>query len=379
MNRNILSHYTLLCPGPVNVSSRVADAYSRSALSHREINFTRLLREVQRDILSVAGVNKSDDYSALIITGSGTAANEAVLASAVAPDKSVIALSNGEFGERLTEISQIYNRTIIVRSEWGEELDLVRLEEHLATGDSGLVSMVHHETSTGLLNPVQEVGRLCKQYGVSLLVDGVSSFSADVISVEEEDVTFLTTSSGKAIGSYPGLSFVIGKNKNFTLIADYPVRNHYLNLNRYYNFSKQCGQTPNTPAISLFASLHAALQDILTEGLELRYQRLSGLAAYMRRQLADRNLYFQGVQPQSVVLTNVLLPEAMSFVELQNYLRQLGFVIYDAKGPLRGRYFQVSTIGNISVADIDRFLIAFNSCMSEKQLSQPTPLSINVS
>jgi 2-aminoethylphosphonate-pyruvate transaminase len=319
------------------------------------------MSQVQRDLLFIAGVHTVEAYSALIITGSGTAANEAVLTSGVPPDALVIVLSNGEFGERLAELSRIYNPTEVISSEWGEDLDLVQLERLLANTPQALIAMVHHETSTGLLNPIGQVGSLCKRYGAKLFVDAVSSFAADPISLENSGITFLSTSSGKAIASYPGLSFVLGKNKDFAKLGDYPVKNHYLNLYRYFQASTKDRQTPNTPAVSLIATLHESLQEICSEGLSQRYRRLCDLASYMRAALAARDLYKPVAKTQSVILTNAFMPDKMTFADLQLRLKEKGFVIYDAKGPLRGRFFQVSIIGDITIADIDRFFVAFDS------------------
>lgn len=360
MNKCALPRYTLLCPGPVNVLDRVALAYSRCALSHRDDSFSILLSQVERDLLFIAGVRTTEAYSALIITGSGTAANEAVLSSAVPPDTSVIVLSNGEFGERLAGISATYNRTQVIGSEWGEDLELRQLEQLLAKSRRAFVAMVHHETSTGLLNPIEHVGGLCKRYGAQLFVDAVSSFAADPIALQDSGITFLATSSGKALASYPGLSLVLGRNEDFARLSAYPVKNHYLNLSRYFQASRENRQTPNTPAVSLIATLHESLQDICREGLGQRYRRLSELASYMRAELAARNLYTPLAKPQSVILTNALLPEKMCFTDLQLSLKEKGFVIYDAKGPLRGRFFQVSIIGAITIADINRFFVAFD-------------------
>lgn len=361
VNSFAMPRYTLLCPGPVNVGTRVAEAYSRCALSHREDSFSTLLCEVQRDLLFIAGVRNTEAYSALVITGSGTAANEAVLTSAVPPDAVVVVLSNGEFGERLAGISKTYNSTEVISSEWGEELDLVQLEKRLADNSRVLVAMVHHETSTGLLNPIEQVGRLCKRYGVQLFVDAVSSFAADPILMEESGITFLSTSSGKAIASYPGLSIVLGRNEDLSRIGEYPVKNHYLNLYRYFQALTEDRQTPNTPAVSLVVTLHESLREICSEGFNQRYLRLCELASYMRSQLAARGLYKPVEKPQSVILTNAYLPQKMTFADLQQGLKKKGFVIYDAKGPLKGRFFQVSIIGDITITDIDRFFLAFDS------------------
>jgi 2-aminoethylphosphonate-pyruvate transaminase len=355
-----LPRYTLLCPGPVNVGRRVAEVACQCALSHREESFCTLLRTVQQDLLHIAGIDPATPATALVLTGSGTAANEAVLASAVAPETTVVVLTNGAFGEQLAAIAATYNRTVVLDSGWGEKLDLTRLARLLAENPRVMVAMVHHETSTGLLNPVAEVANLCRRHRAQLFVDAVSSFAADPISLADGGITFLTTSSGMAIASFPGLSFVLGRTADFARLGDYPVRNHYLNLSRHFQAATEDGQTPDTPAVSLITTLKVSLAEIRREGFDRRYRRLCGLAMHMRQQLAARGLYQAAARAQSVVLTNARLPRGLLFPELQRQMKEQGFVIYDAKGPLRGKFFQVSTIGDITRTDIDRFFAALD-------------------
>jgi len=146
LNTFPLPRYTLLCPGPVNIPAEAAKAYSDCAISHREESFSTLLQTVQNDMLHIAGISSVSEYAALLITGSGTAANESVLASGTAAETTVIVLSNGEFGQRLAKISAVYNHTIEIKSNWGEELDLELLRNVLSsTALPVLVAMVHHE------------------------------------------------------------------------------------------------------------------------------------------------------------------------------------------------------------------------------------------
>lgn len=366
MNPILPPHFTLLCPGPVNVDSCVSEAYSRCALSHREEEFSRLLQEVQQGLLSIAGLNEADGGLALVITGSGTAANEAVLASTVTADMTVIVPSNGEFGERLADISNIYNRTIQLRHEWGEDIDLQKLSALLDNHPRALVAMVHHETSTGLLNPITETGQLCEKHGAVFFVDAVSSFSADPVNIEQSRITYLSTSSGKALACYPGLSVVIAREKDLRECEHIHPRNHYLNLYRYYRANSICRQTPNTPATPLIASLAQSLSQIFKEGIENRHRRLESMADYLRQEFAARGLYQSPGKPQSVVLTNFALPAGFTFPHLQHRLIEHGFVIYSAKGPLQDRYFQVGTIGDITIEDLNRFFLKFDQIVLEK-------------
>ncbi|MCB9734267.1 MAG: alanine--glyoxylate aminotransferase family protein [Deltaproteobacteria bacterium] len=356
--------FKLLCPGPVNVHPEIARALTAYEICHREEEFEALLAATRRNALAVAGADAAV-YSALVVTGSGTAGNEAVLASAVAPDQTVVVLSNGEFGTRLAQISSVYNDTVHLEHAWGEPLDLHRLSEVLhERGDIGLVAVVHHETSTGVLNPVEAIGELCALHGVRLFVDMVSSYSADPVDLSSGAITFMTTSSGKAIAAYPGLALVIARRDALEALGDLPVKNHYLSLYRHHRFAEDHEQTPNTPAVPLVMALNRALELALEEGVEARRKRLAGLAAYVRAAVRERglSLYVED-QPLSSVLTSVRLPEGVAFEPLRRALREWGFVIYGGKGPLTGQIVQISTISDLDTDVIDAFFAALDEVM----------------
>jgi 2-aminoethylphosphonate-pyruvate transaminase len=345
----------------VNVHPEVASALASFEFGHREEELSWLLEDLRRNLMAVADVDP-ERHTAVFLTGSGTSANESVLASAVADDDTVLVIQNGEFGERLARISRIYNeQTVTVRHDWGERIDLDRVAAALDRHDVKLVVMVHHETSTGMLNPVEEVGRLAHEKGARFVVDAVSSFSADALDFERAHITFLTTSSGKAIGSYPGLAIVLGSHEAFLNLAGRSPRCHYLDLYRYYEFAENSVQTPNTPAIPLMLALNRSLELILDEGMQARLQRLASLAAHVRRRTHELDLdVVIDSGPRSNVLTSILLPEDLPFEQFRQALREHGFVIYGGKGPHEDRMFQVSTIGAIDVGLIDGFFTALS-------------------
>jgi len=355
VTRPRLRHF---CPGPVDVHPEIARAMAEPTMCHREPEFSDLLEAVQGNALAVAGADP-DRFAALVITGSGTAANEAVLCSAVHAGGRVLVPSTGEFGERLARISRCHATTVVLQQSWGSPMDLVRLERAMQDRRPTLVAMVHHETSTGVLNPVEEVGALCRRFGAGLFVDMVSSFSADPLDLEAAGVTFATTSSGKAIASHPGLGLVIGRRRALENLPARPAASHYLDLRRYFEFATTRRQTPNTPAVPLVRALGRALELALEEGLTARQRRLNRLAAHVREKLGACGLraLVEG-QPRSCVLTSALVPPGVTYDELADGLRQRGFVIYGGKGSLEGRIFQVCTIGEITENDIDAFFDA---------------------
>lgn len=337
----------------------VAEALTSYEFGHREEELSALLETLRTNVLAVGGLDP-ERYTAVVLTGSGTAANESVLSSVVGDDDTVLVIENGEFGERLAKISRVYgHETITVTHAWGEAVDLDRVARAIETHAPDLVVMVHHETSTGMLNPVEQVGALVRTHGTRLFVDAVSSFSADALDVEAANITFLSTSSGKAIGSYPGLSLVIGTHDAFRALQGKAPRCHYLDLNRYYEFAVHKRQTPNTPAVPLMLALNRALELALEEGIEQRQSRLRALSEHVRGRLREIGLRpLLETEPLSNVLTSVLLPEGVSFEAFREALREHDFVIYGGKGPFEGRMFQVSTIGAVDDELLDRFFVA---------------------
>ncbi|MGY9002919.1 MAG: aminotransferase class V-fold PLP-dependent enzyme, partial [Rhodospirillales bacterium] len=164
--------------------------------------FDGLLLSIENKLLSLFQIRNKDKYRAVVITGSGTAANEAMLCSVVG-DKNILILSNGEFGERLYAISKIHNEnTFLLEFPWGSHLDLGVIDAFLQRQHIDVIAMVHHETSSGMLNSLEDIGALSKSNGALFVVDCVSSAGAEQIDMERDNIGFCSSSSSKAIGSY---------------------------------------------------------------------------------------------------------------------------------------------------------------------------------
>ena len=165
-----------------------------------------------------------------------------------------------------------------------------------------------------MLNPVVEVGAVCKRHGARLFVDAVSSFSADPLEFERGNVTFLSTSSGKALASYPGIALVIGRRDEFEKLPGPSGANYYLDLHRYYAFAEGRSQTPTTPAVPLVLALNRALELVLAEGLDERIARIRASALHVRARLRERGLRLLDERAVlSNVLTCVRIPSGLTF------------------------------------------------------------------
>ncbi|MFI5071934.1 MAG: aminotransferase class V-fold PLP-dependent enzyme [Terriglobales bacterium] len=357
-SRQSLPQY-LFCPGPVLVSDKVKEALASSEIGHRELEFSELLNRVRMKLARVFGVQNFHHYTTVVITGSGSAANESVLGSA-GTGKRLLVISNGEFGERWTELAEFLDlapETIKLR--WGQPFPIDQIQRHLKRGKTDVVCMVHHETSTGMLNPLGEVAALAKRFGVELFVDAVSSVGAVPIDIENSGITFCTGSANKAIASVPGLSFVCGKRAAFDALKTARPHSFYLDLYKHFVFNERKFQTPNTPAVNLFFALEASLDGILEPGLESTFERYRSLAVQLRTGMKELGFrFFIPEEYMSPVLTTVELPAGFEADEFHERLKQRGFVTYPGKGILRHRVFQVANIGEISSHQAREFLKA---------------------
>lgn len=357
LNRKMFKKYLLFTPGPVNVEENVRMAIGKEDICHREEDFDYLLQSIEKKLLKLFDIKKAADYRAVVITGSGTAANESMLSSAVG-DKNILILSNGEFGERLFHLSDVHNKnTFLLKFDWGEKFDLGKIETFLKKNKIDVIAMVHHETSSGMLNPLEEVGALSKSYNAMFLVDCISSAGAEIIDLEKCHISFCSSSSSKAITSYSGISFVIGKTQEFEKLKDMPIKTTYLNLYKHYHFLNSISQTPNTPAVHLFFALEQALDNILQEGVSNRHRDLLNRANILRMGMKKLGLKFLiDENDMCSVLTTVYIPEYIEVGVLRQKLREKKIIIYEGKGKFKNKVFQVGNIGELTLSEIQFFL-----------------------
>jgi 2-aminoethylphosphonate-pyruvate transaminase len=341
-----MDKFLLFTPGPVNVAENVRTAIGTEDICHREIDFDRLLQSIENKLLRLFEIRNRTNYRAVVITGSGTAANEAILSSVVG-DKNILILSNGEFGERLHATSKIYNaNTFFLEFPWGTSLDLGVVDAYLQQHHIDVIAMVHHETSSGMLNSLGDIGTLSKANGSLFIVDCVSSAGAEIIDMEKDNIAFCASSSSKAIGSYAGLSFVIGETKEFEKLKMMPVKSGYLNLYKFYNFIKSYSQTPNTPAVPLFFALEQALVNILNEGVANRHAKIREKAAFLRQGMLKLGLKFL-LDPKDMcsVLTTVFVPLNIDVGSFRQKLREKSIIIYE-KGVETISKYRINTMTN---------------------------------
>lgn len=347
----------LLNPGPVNLSARVRQALLRPDLCHREAEFSQLQNRIRDQLLSVYGLDR-DRWAAVLLTGSGTAAVEAMVATLIPQNGTLLVIENGVYGERLSKIALIHGiDTIILRNDWGKQIDIQQLETLLDKHpDITHLGVVHHETTTGLLNPLAQLASIAQARYLHLLVDGVSSFGAEEIDFEDWGIAACAATANKCLHGVPGVSFTILRRDVLPPEEILP-RTLYLDLATYCRQQDQ-GGTPFTQSVQVFYALNEALQELEDRGgwraRQDSYQQLMNFAR--------DGLSALGILPllpsenSSVVLNAFHLPKGISYETLHNQLKEKGFIIYSGQGKLTQSIFRISTMGAITFEDIERFL-----------------------
>lgn len=353
----------LLNPGPVSLSEGVRHAVARVDLCHREPEFFELQDEVIQGLLDIYCCEPKQ-WTAVLVGGSGTSALEAMIASLIPGTANVLVLENGVYGERLSRIANIYGiRNEALSVPWGDEIDLKALANLLADGGFSHVLGVHHETTTGRLNPVDEIATLCSEHGVQLLLDAVSSFGAESIPFEHTSVQAIAATANKCLHGIPGLAMVLCRRES--LEQDIEPRSLSLHLPGWAE--QQAKQsTPFTPPVNAMLGLAQALKELKKQGgWQARRARYRQLALRVAQTCQDLGVeQWLPAQESSCVLRSYHLPAGMTYNELHDGLKQHGFVIYAGQGDLAAQLFRISTMGEISDYDMARLVHALQSVIA---------------
>jgi len=246
----------------------------------------------------------------------------------------------------------------VVEHEWTEPASPERLAAALAADPRiRAVAAVHHETTTGLLNPVRELAQVCRDAGVPLLLDGVSALAGETSDLAGWGVGAVACTANKCVRGLPGVSFVLFQRE----LLDYDYipgsqRSVYLDLRTYVREQEQ-GGVPFTPAVQITFALREALRELLEEGVAQRVAAMAAAAAQIRAGLEGLGLeLLLPPERRSNTITTVLLPSGWTYEALHDALAGEGFVVYAGQGELRRHAFRIANMGLVSLAEYARLI-----------------------
>lgn len=361
IKRNIL-----LNPGPATTTDTVKLAQVVPDICPRETEFGDVMEFVSKELTNFVGSN--DQYATILFGGSGTAAVEAILSSVV-NDEIVLILNNGSYGERMCEIAEVYNLNYKeFESSSIEEINLNELEAILKTHNSKSVgsekprishlAVIHHETTTGILNDIKSIGRICRKYEIDMIVDAMSSFAGIPINMDEMNIKYLASSSNKCIQGMAGISFVIANKESLEHTRKIKPRNIYLNVYKQYLYFKDNYQMRFTPPVQILYALKQAIIEAKEETIENRYERYKTCCKVLWSGLDRLKLTkLVGEEISSMLLTSIIEPkiQGYSFNDLHDYLYNKGFTIYPGKIASENT-FRIANIGQIYPENMNKFI-----------------------
>lgn len=339
----------LMLPGPVPMPERVRAAMMRQAINHRGKEFSGVYADCVR-ILKTAFGTENDLF---VISGSGTASMEAAVGN-FGRGRKIACLVNGKFGERLYKISQRYGSAIEIGSEWGTPLDLGKLEKALSEG-AEMITLVHNETSAGIRNPAEKVGRLARKYDALFVMDGITSIAGDLVKADAWGVDVAVVGSQKCLAAPAGLSALSVSNRAWERMTE--PRPYYLDLAAYRkSASAKLMETPYTPAVPLFLALREACLILEEEGLPARIERHYRMAEAVRAAAKTWGLsLFPRIDSDhaySNTATAIRLPEGVEDAEFRATIKKMGIEIAGGQDHLKGKIFRIGSMGAVGAPEI---------------------------
>lgn len=350
----------LFTPGPLTTSPTVKETMLRD-LGSRDNEFIEIVRDIRRRLLMLGGVDESA-WAAIPMQGSGTFSLEAVLASTVRPNGRVLVAVNGAYGRRLVQIGATLGIAMeTVSFSEDEPVDPARIAQAVDEfPDITHVAVCHCETTSGILNPVEEIGAVMRERGKRFFVDAMSSFGAISLNLDTAHIDYLVSSSNKCIEGVPGFAFALARRSALEETEGW-ARSVSFDLLAQWRGLESSGQFRFTPPTHALLAFHQALNELDKEG---------GVEGRARRYAENHRILVHGMaalgfrtylapELQSYIITSFHYPDHTNFDFMRFYeaLSDHGFVIYPGKVG-DADCFRMGSIGRLHAEDIHALLDA---------------------
>lgn len=364
----------LLNPGPATTTDTVKYAQVVPDICPREREFGQIMKQMGEDLVKIVhgDLNK---YTAVLFTGSGTVNIDACINSLVPADKKILIINNGAYSERGAEVCEYYHIDHInLKLPITEPINVEKVEETLKNNDDiAVVYCCHHETGTGILNPIREIGALAHEFGAAMVVDTTSTYAMIPIDMEKDNLDFVMASAQKGLMSMTGLSYVVGNTAMIEASKNYPTRSYYTNLYMQYSFIKEKGEMHFTPPVQTIYATKQAIKEYWEEGEIAKWNRHQSLWDAIYKGL-DR-LGFETIIPrqwQSKLVVSVKYPTDpnFDFTKIHDYVYEKGFTIYPGKVSNLPT-FRLCALGTLVPSDIDDFFIALEEGLKHYNIQIP--------
>ena len=358
----------LMGPGPSDAPPSVLNAMSQPLVGHLDPSFIQMMEEI-KDMLRQVFLTKND--MTFPISGTGSAGMEFCFVNLIEPGDEVIIGVNGVFGGRMADVATRCGAKVTkVEAEWGRIIEPVQMAEALASVENPkLVAIVHAETSTGALTPIEEISKLAHDAGALLLLDVVTSLGGCPVRIDEWEVDAVYGGTQKCLSCPPGLSPVSLSNKAMEAVKvrQNGVQSWYLDVNLLANYWGDGARVyHHTAPISMNYALHESLRLVLEEGLENRWRRHQANHERLKAGLDALGLQLTAQEGHRLWQLNAVgVPEGADEAGIRTaLLNEHGIEVGAGLGPLQGKVWRVGLMGHSSSEEnVDRFLAALKSLL----------------
>jgi aspartate aminotransferase-like enzyme len=342
----------LRIPGPTPVPDDVLAAVGRPMVDHRGRPFAALIERVSERLRQFYQTKED----VLILTASGTGGMEAAVVNTLSPGDKVLAVSIGAFGDRFAAIAETYGAEVApLTYEWGQAANPEDVRAALREApEVKAVLVTHNETSTGITNPLEDIAKAVREWERLLIVDAVSSLGAIPVDMDGWGLDVVVTGSQKGWMVPPGLAFAAMSERGWKANESARMPRFYLDLAKARDFLQK-GQTPFTPAVSIFFGLDVALERMVEEGPESIHTRHAKIGEMVREgvKALGLELLAEDEKYASNTVTAVKCPEGVDVKELRNTLEdEHKVVVAGGQGKLAGKIFRIGHLGLASEEDI---------------------------
>lgn len=351
-----MNTYKLLTPGPLTTSDTVKKEMLFDHCTWDD-DYKQITQKIRKELLELAHVSE-EEYTVVLMQGSGTFGVESVVTSSVGSEEKILVCSNGAYGERMAQIAKQAGKQIVVyREEFNKVPDAEKVKKILE-GDASIthVGMIHSETTSGILNDIAAVGKVVKEAGKTFIVDGMSSFGGVEIDVKGIGIDFIISSANKCVQGVPGFSYIICKREELKK-CEGKCQSLSLDLYDQWVTMEKDGKWRFTSPTHVVLAFAKALEELKEEGgvpaREKRYRENNRRLIERMEQMGIRT-YIDSVH-QGPIITTFFYPESskFSFQEMYQYIKERGYAIYPGK-VTDADTFRIGSIGEIYPEDMDK-------------------------
>jgi aspartate aminotransferase-like enzyme len=357
-----MTHIKLFSPGPVEVSDKTMQAFSRPMIGHRSKDFQALYADIHPKLQQIFYTKQP----VFVSTSSAWGVMEGSIRNLVS--KKVLSCMSGAFSDKWFDVAKKCGKQAeALQVEWGTAITAPMIEARLATGEFDAVTLIHNETSTGTMNPLPEIAAMMKKFpDVLLIVDCVSSFSAMKIPFDELGLDVMLAGTQKALALPAGAAVFTVSEKAYAKAATIKDRGYYFDFLEFKK-NQENSMTPTTPSISHFYALQSKIEDILAEGQDARYARHLENAKITREWVVKTGFkMFPKEGYESISLTCVANNKNIDVAKLISTLKAKHSCIIDGGyGKIKGTSFRISTMGDESTENIRQLLGWLDGCLAE--------------